>query len=44
MCSEENLNIGNDLDYVPEVETILGYRFTTTSHHGGCLDTPKLLA
>ncbi len=32
MCSEETLNIGNDLDYVSEVETILGYRFATTAH------------
>jgi ribonuclease III len=32
MRSEEDLNIGNDLDYVAEVEAILGYRFTTTSH------------
>ncbi len=32
MCSDENLNIGNELDYVPEVESVLGYRFTTSSH------------
>ncbi len=32
MCSEENLSIGNGLDYVPEVESLLGYRFTTVSH------------
>jgi len=32
MCSDESLNIGNDLDYLPEVESVLGYRFTTASH------------
>src|SRR5271157_6065657 len=32
MCSDESLNIGHDLDYLPEVESVLGYRFTTASH------------
>jgi ribonuclease III len=32
MCSDENLNIGNELDHMPEIETVIGYRFTTSSH------------
>jgi ribonuclease-3 len=32
MCSDENLDIRNELDHVPEIESVIGYRFTTSSH------------
>ncbi len=32
MCSDENLDIRNELDHMPEIESVIGHRFTTSSH------------
>ncbi len=32
MCSQETLSVEHDLDYVPEVETIVGHRFNAVSY------------